>query len=65
MKLNIPGEENIITSDQFLEYTGDHLPDKIIFMGGGYIAIEFAHVAARAGAKVIILHRSKRPLEHF
>ena len=65
MKLNIPGEENIITSDQFLEYAGDHLPDKIIFMGGGYISIEFAHVAARAGAKVTILHRSKRPLEHF
>jgi glutathione reductase (NADPH) len=65
MKLNIAGEENIITSDQFLEYAGEHLPDKIVFVGGGYISFEFAHVAARAGAKVTILHRGKRPLEHF
>ena len=64
-KLNIPGEENVITSDQFLEYTGEHLPDKIVFVGGGYISFEFAHVAARAGAKVTILHRGKRLLEHF
>ena len=55
MKLNIAGEENIITSDQFLEYAGEHLPDKIVFVGGGYISFEFAHVAARAGAKVTIL----------
>jgi glutathione reductase (NADPH) len=65
MKLNVPGEEYVITSDQFLEYTEEHLPDKIVFIGGGYISFEFAHVAARAGAKVTILHRSKRPLEHF
>ena len=65
MKLNVPGEEYVITSDQFLEYTGEHLPEKIVFVGGGYISLEFAHVAARAGAKVTILHRGKRPLEHF
>ena len=65
MKLNIPGEEYVVTSDKFLEYTGEHLPDKIVFVGGGYISFEFAHVAARAGAKVTILHRGKRPLEHF
>jgi glutathione reductase (NADPH) len=65
VKLNIPGEENIITSDQFLEYAEENLPDKIVFVGGGYISFEFAHVAARAGAKVTILHRGKQPLEHF
>jgi glutathione reductase (NADPH) len=65
MKLNLPGEEYVITSDQFLEYTGERLPDKIVFVGGGYISFEFAHVAARAGSKVTILHRGKRPLEHF
>jgi glutathione reductase (NADPH) len=64
-KLNVPGEEYIMTSDQFLEYTGERLPDKIVFVGGGYISFEFAHVAARAGAKVTILHRGKQPLEHF
>jgi glutathione reductase (NADPH) len=37
----------------------------IVFIGGGYISFEFAHVAARAGAKVTILHRGSRPLEGF
>jgi glutathione reductase (NADPH) len=35
------------------------------FVGGGYISFEFAHVAARAGAQVSILHRGARPLEGF
>jgi glutathione reductase (NADPH) len=30
-----------------------------------YIAFEFAHIAARAGAEVTILHRGERPLEAF
>lgn len=36
-----------------------------MFVGGGYISFEFAHVAARAGAEVTILHRGPRPLEAF
>ncbi len=65
MELNIPGSANIITSDQFLEFGEDRLPNRIVFVGGGYISFEFAHIAARAGAKVTILHRGKQPLEHF
>jgi glutathione reductase (NADPH) len=64
--LDISGSENMITSDQFLEYERDYLPDKIVFVGGGYISFEFAHIAARAGCKnITILHRGKQPLEHF
>jgi glutathione reductase (NADPH) len=63
--LNIPGSANITTSDEFLEFGEDHLPNRIVFVGGGYISFEFAHIAARAGAKVTILHRGKQPLEHF
>jgi glutathione reductase (NADPH) len=37
----------------------------MVFVGGGYIAFEFAHIAARAGARVAILHRGERPLEQF
>jgi glutathione reductase (NADPH) len=48
-----------------LEFGDDHLPDKIVFVGGGYVSFEFAHVAAHAGANVTILHRGKQPLEHF
>jgi len=61
--LGIPGEEHLTTSDQFLEM--EQLPKRIIFVGGGYIAFEFAHIAARASAKVQILHRGARPLEGF
>jgi glutathione reductase (NADPH) len=63
-KLNIPGEEYVTISDQFLEL--DNLPERIVFIGGGYISFEFAHIAARAGAKKItILHRSNKPLGKF
>jgi glutathione reductase (NADPH) len=61
--LNIPGEEDLTTSTQFLEL--DRLPPRIAFVGGGYIAFEFAHIAARAGAQVQIVHRGARPLERF
>jgi len=62
-KLNIPGEEYITISDQFLEL--DNLPKRIAFVGGGYISFEFAHIAARAGAHVTILHRTNKPLGQF
>jgi len=60
--LGIPGEELAITSDDFLEL--QVLPQHVLFIGGGYIAFEFAHVAARAGASVTIAHRGARPLEN-
>ena len=63
MKLNIPGEDNIRKSDQFLEL--NELPSRFVFVGGGYISFEFAHIAARAGANVTILHRGARPLDNF
>jgi glutathione reductase (NADPH) len=60
------GSENIITSDEFLDFDADRLPDKIVFVGGGYISFEFAHIAAHAGCKeVTILHRGRQPLRHF
>jgi glutathione reductase (NADPH) len=61
--LKIPGTEHLTTSEQFLEL--EELPKRILFIGGGYIAFEFAHVAARAGAEVTIVHRGARPLPLF
>jgi glutathione reductase (NADPH) len=61
--LAIPGAEHLTTSDQFLEL--NELPRRILFIGGGYIAFEFAHVAARAGSQVTVLHRGPRPLALF
>ncbi len=62
-RLNIDGETHLTRSDQFLDL--EQLPKQIAFVGGGYIAFEFGHIAARAGATVTILHQGARPLEHF
>lgn len=62
-QLNLPGEDLLATSEDFLNL--DTLPGKIVFLGGGYISFEFAHVAARAGADVTIVHRGSRPLAGF
>ncbi len=61
--LKIPGTEHLTTSEEFLEL--NELPKRILFIGGGYIAFEFAHVAVRAGSQVTIVHRGARPLELF
>lgn len=61
--LGFPGAEYVITSDAFMEL--EELPGRIAMVGGGYIAAEFSHIAARAGAKVSVLHRGARMLPHF
>jgi glutathione reductase (NADPH) len=61
--LEISGAEHLTTSDQFLEL--DEFPRRILFIGGGYIAFEFAHVAALAGSQITVLHRGLRPLALF
>lgn len=61
--LGIEGREHLVTSEQFLEL--DALPPRVLFVGGGYISFEFGHVAARAGAKVTIIHHGTRPLNAF
>lgn len=61
--LDIPGAEHLVTSDVFMEMA--ELPRRILFVGGGYISFEFAHIAARAGHEVHLIHRSERPLKAF
>ncbi|WP_019195316.1 dihydrolipoyl dehydrogenase family protein [Afipia birgiae] len=61
--LGFPGEEHLITNEEFLEM--DELPNRIVLVGGGYIAAEFSHIAARAGAKVTVLQRGERMLMQF
>lgn len=63
VSLGIAGEELLTTSDRFLEL--ERLPRRIALVGGGYIAAEFAHIAARAGAKVTILQQGERILPQF
>lgn len=61
--LGLAGEEHLITSTGFLDL--ESLPKRIVFIGGGYIAFEFAHLGARAGASPIILQRGPRVLNGF
>jgi glutathione reductase (NADPH) len=61
--LTFPGAEHVITSDQFLEL--EQLPARIVMVGGGYIAAEFSHIAARAGARATVLQRAERMLTRF
>jgi len=59
----IKGEEHLTYSHDFLEL--DHLPEKLIFVGGGYVSFELAHVAARAGSEVHIVQRGEQALKEF
>ena len=61
--LDFEGGQLAKTSTDFLNLK--ELPQSLLFIGGGYIAFEFAHIAARSGAEVTIVHRGKRPLENF
>ncbi|MFP4469314.1 MAG: dihydrolipoyl dehydrogenase family protein [Bacteroidales bacterium] len=62
-KLEIPGKEHALTSEDFLNL--EKLPSSMLFIGGGYIALEFAHIAARCGAKVTIVERGDTILSNF
>ncbi|WP_026914599.1 dihydrolipoyl dehydrogenase family protein [Christiangramia portivictoriae] len=61
--LDFEGGNLALSSTDFLNLK--KLPESLLFIGGGYIAFEFAHIAARAGADVSILHRGEHPLENF
>lgn len=51
------------TSEDFLKMM--HMPTDITFIGGGYIAVEFASIAQLAGANVRILQHNDRILKGF
>lgn len=63
VRLGIPGAEHVIDNEDFLAL--DALPQRIVMIGGGYIATEFSHIAARAGARVTVLQRGPRMLSQF
>jgi glutathione reductase (NADPH) len=63
VRLGIPGEEHLATSEDFLNL--ERLPQRMVLVGGGYIAAEFSHIAARAGVGVTILQRGERMLVSF
>ena len=61
--LDIPGGELTVDSDAFLEL--DDLPARVAFIGGGYIGMEFACVAAVADRHVTVLASREHVLDGF
>jgi glutathione reductase (NADPH) len=63
VKLRIPGEEHLVMNEDFLSL--EKLSPRIAFVGGGYIAAEFAQIAAQSGVKVTVLQHGTRMLKAF
>ena len=63
LKANIPGNEYIKNSTDFLDL--DTMPERIAFVGAGIISMEFASIAAGLGKKPIIIHRNERALKQY
>ncbi|MGQ0835538.1 MAG: dihydrolipoyl dehydrogenase family protein, partial [Gammaproteobacteria bacterium] len=63
VQLGIPGERHLVTNEGFL--TLERLPQRIVLVGGGYIAAEFSRIAARVGSHVVVLQRGERMLKSF
>lgn len=61
--LDIIGHDHFLTSDDFLSLPD--MPDTVTFIGGGYIAFEFAAIAQAAGAKVHVIQHNHTPLKAY
>ena len=60
---DIPGAELGITSNEAFFLPA--LPKRVVIVGGGYIAVEFAGIFRGCGAEVRLLHRGKEFLRDF
>lgn len=59
----LPGREYTITSNEF--FTLEEMPRRVILIGGGYIAVEFAGILNALGVDTTILYRGPLFLRHF
>ena len=59
----IPGGNLCITSDEAFHLK--EMPKRILIAGGGYIALEFAHIFHGLGAHVSLVYRGEKPLRGF
>ncbi|WP_039871782.1 NAD(P)/FAD-dependent oxidoreductase [Halobacillus sp. BAB-2008] len=61
--LPFEGTEHLLTSDDFFEQ--EYLPDTIVFVGGGPVSFELAHMCRRMGRNVSIFHDAAHILEEY
>ncbi len=59
----VEGGELAITSNEVFDL--ETLPERILVVGGGYIAVEFAGVFAGLGSRTTLLHRGDKLLRGF
>src|SRR5689334_17884167 len=59
----VPGGDLCITSDEAFHLK--ELPKRILIAGGGYIALEFAHIFHGLGSQVTLAYRGEKPLRGF
>ncbi len=62
-RLPIPGYEHLATNEDFLAL--ESLPQRIVLVGAGYIGLEFATIAATAGANVTVVEMGSAALRGF
>jgi glutathione reductase (NADPH) len=62
-KLDIPGAELGLISDDL--FTLKALPKRVVVIGAGYIALEFACILRGLGAEVDVMYRASLPLRGF
>lgn len=63
VKPDIPGAELGITSDQAFHL--DALPRRVVLLGAGYIAVEFASIFNGLGVETTLVHRGAQLLRGF
>lgn len=62
-RLNIPGAQLALTSNEVFDLP--QLPETMLIVGAGYIAVEFAGLLQRLGCKVTLAHRGPKLLRGF
>src|SRR5205814_9288812 len=60
---DVLGIKHVITSNEALELAA--LPRRIVIVGGGYIAVEFAGIFATLGSEVTLIIRGEELLNGF
>lgn len=60
---HMPGSELAITSNEAFHL--ESLPSRIVIMGGGYIAVEFANIFSGLGVETVLVCRAQQILRGF